>query len=647
MKDQLPLTHQEIQSIKLDEYQRFFSRLSEYDIYMNHLGEIRWMTGEQAEVQHEFFIYDPPELEKLKKRWRNRKDIDLQKIPLAETELRLHIRVLLEKKYLGEVRPETSAMLPGSWEYEFTGKELENIPLILSANESRPWKRYILIATILIVLFVIFNPWFSFRQRHHTGQLLVQTNQPTARIYMDGDQFIGYANRPIWKVPVGTHRVTIQQEGFQSVPEFKDIRVVEDSLTTVTFDLKPMKSEVTGYLKVNSNLENGQIYINNRYYGTLRDNSLIDLKEGQYNVRIETEGYVTVPAEKDFNISAGDTARLTVQQIPLTRSQGFLSPGERAGIGSIDISSTEKNARIFMNGKDTGARTDHVFTQLDLGNYQVSVVKDGYSVSPEISDINLTQTHPSATINFRLTKEYEKVRISTEPADGSIFIDNKLKGKGSFEGELPLGNHKLSFGKVEGYNMPNDQEITVEAGHPLQLQLNYFPKMNILAAVGKDGELKTQNCTFQTGYVFPNRAFTASKDGAPRIVYVDEIKQFAWKFGYAFQYRNPKGSNAVKLSFKLPRNLKFEQKFTLQIVAGASQEKYPLTLSARSDVLIKFNNTILSYYYRPDIIEDSGKLESTTWDLTPYIKSGQNVLEINTTDKNNIYYLLQRIEISN
>ena len=85
----------------------------------------------------------------------------------------------------------------------------------------------------------------------------------------------------------------------------------------------------------------------------------------------------------------------------------------------------------------------------------------------------------------------------------------------------------------------------------------------------------------------------------------------------------------------------------LKIDGAVSKDSYPLTLSRKVDISIKFNNTILSYYYQPKVFEEIGKTIPIEWDITPYIKPISNTLEIATTEKNNAYYFLKRILIYN
>lgn len=171
--------------------------------------------------------------------------------------------------------------------------------------------------------------------------------------------------------------------------------------------------------------------------------------------------------------------------------------------------------------------------------------------------------------------------------------------------------------------------------------------MRIIAEVTNNGNIHSEDCDVIYGYTFANKGFSPSDEAGPEVVYLEDIGNYFWKFGFAFPLRNPKGNDALNLIFSLPHELDYEQKFILKIDAASSDDKYPLSLSRKVDIAIKFNNHILSYYYQPQTIKKIGGTESLDWDITPYIKPSRNSLEIATTEKNNAYYFVKRIEIHN
>ncbi len=647
MKRKLPLSYREIQRIKLEEFERFFSRLPHYQLYMNHLGEVLWLSEQEAEGQHEFFLYEEPFFRKLMRKWRLRRTVRLNRISPAERELRLRFRKYLEERYLGEVQLETAALLPEHWQFEVEEEELLNIPIILNPGLTRRGKMLAGIGIAFLLILLVGGLWYYFQKSEPHGKLLVETNVPVARVYLDKDRFVGYSNKVIHKIPPGQYHLSVTKNGYEASPPDTVIRIMADSLAVVRFTLNVKRSHVQGYLKITAPEPHSRIYINRKLQGMLSENPVIALDGGTYAVRVEKSGFVTLPPEENVTITPGDTTYLVLQQIPL--SEGRRLSGTSAGVelGSIEVASNVKHARIFLNGKDSGHQTDYIFAQLPLGRYKIEVRKAEYQSIPEFREVLLTRDNPSISVRFVLRKKGERVQVVTDPPGGKIYVDGKLMGTGRLEEELPIGKHTISFGAIPGYNPPRKRVIDLREGRPVKIEVRYFPRMEILGGVDRYGNVIVENCNVETGYLLPGRAFTASSKNGPEIVYSKELGDYLWKLGFAFPYRNPKGNDAVKLEFKLPRDLGYEQKFVLKIYAIASDDRYPLTLSPRVDISIKFNNHILSYYYEPESIKEVKSLEEAEWDITPYVKPGLNELEISTTDKNNVYYFLKKMVINN
>lgn len=647
MKEKIPLSYRDIQRIKAEEFERFFASRPEYLLYMNHLGEIRWMKQPEALKQHEFFLYSFSTWDSLKKRFRLKRKINLNKLPTAEKEIRLHFRQFLEEKFLGGIHPDTAENLPEQWTYELNRDELKNIPLTLDFSSEAIWKRVtILVAAIaLVALFGFF--WIWQMDGSHEGKLLAHSNIPSARIYTDGSKFLGYTNKILKNIPEGPHRISVVKEGYSTVPQHMDVEITSDSLVTLNFNLMPLRSEVTGYLKVFGDQPDTKIFVNDRYFGLLSENPVISLANGQHKVSFNKEGFVASPAEKQVDILPGDTSIVNVQMIPVTPKDRSIISGPAGKIGSIAVTSDIKGARIYLNGKYSGDKTDYIFTQLPLGTYSLSIEKEGFETKPGLIEVTLTRMNPSGNASFRLVSREQLVRISANPPKSRIFINGELAGEGNFEGKLTIGDHTVSFGDLPGYKTPASKNITVKAGIPVSISVSYFPLLKISAGISDKGTVSSEKCDVYTGYTLREQAFTSSAEGGPSIEYVDKMQDYFWKLGFAFPYRNPKGNDAVKVTFELPRNMEYEQTFTLEIAAAASREKYPLSLSANTEISIKLNNTILSYYYQPKFIEELNSLPVERWDITPHIRGGLNALEISTTDKNNTYFYLKKIVIYN
>jgi hypothetical protein len=647
MQEKIPLSYRTIQRIKAEEYERFFSGIADYALYMNHLGEVRWMKEQEALRQHEFFLYSLSSWEKLKRSFRLRRKINLTGLPRAERELRLHFRYYLEEEVLGKIRPQTAKVIPEHWTYDLNRDDLKNIPLTLDYGSEVIWKRIALVVALLAIFSLIGFFWVVHFGKPEGGKLQINSNLSGARVYMDDSHFLGYTNKMLVNIPEGPHRLTFSKEGYSAEPLFYDVEISRDSVVTLDVKFVHLRSEFYGYLQVIAEQRDSKIFVNDRYYGTAGENVFLRLEQGRYQVVVQKAGFVAIPAEKLVTITPGDTSVLTIQQVAVGTKTPALLSGSTENIGSIEIISDVKNASIFLNGRNSGEKTDHVFTQLSLGNYTVRIEKKGYACEPQLIDLNLTKSDPAGNAVFRLVAQLEKVRITTTPSQGKIFVDGDFQAEGQFEGMLDIGDHRISFGDIPGFITPRTQVLSVKAGLPITINAAYFPVLQIAAGISEHGTVYADNCEVLSGYTFKDRAFTASTEGGPSIEYYTKLKEYFWKLGFAFPYRNPKGNDALKFTFELPRNMNYDQKFTLKMYAASSREKYPLSLSATVDISVKLNNTILSYYYAPEFIEDLNSIKPADWDITSSVRGGVNTLEISTTDRNNTYFFLKKVEINN
>ena len=641
--NKIPLSYLTLQKIKANEYQRFFNTLDDYELYANHLGEIQWMTNEEADKQHEFFIHEESSGILLNKIFFTSKTPDLEKISKPEREFRIQFRALLEEKFLGKITTETQKLIPQNWKYELKKEELFHIPITLDSLKSRDWKKPAILFSAIALLIIVFISFFVFKPADRTGQLIVQSNIEGGRIFMDNHTFLGYTGSIIQNIPIGPHRIAVEKNGYKTTPQYHNIEILNDSLQTINVHLKPLNSQIEGNLKIIADQKDSDLFINKEYYGKIEDFPVLTLDEGRYRVEVNKAGFITLPSEQMVNITAGDTVILILEQVSASTSSKSAYPNS----GNLEITSNVSGALIYLNGKNTGKETDYVFTNLPLGKYQVELVKDGYSVEPEAVTLHISSSDPSGEASFKLKKEFENITIETDQLNAPIIIDGNLEGKGQLRTSLSIGKHEISFGDIDGFNAPSSQVINVKPRLPINIKVKYFPQMQILAEVTNNGNIRSKECELITGYTFANRGFSPSDEAGPEVVYHEDIKNYYWKLGFAFPLRNPKGNDALQMIFRLPYELDYEQKFILKIDAAISEDRYPLAISRKVDISIKFNNNILSYYYQPKILEKISHTDPFEWDITSYIKPGANTLEIATTEKNNTYYYIKRIEIHN
>ncbi|MCB0275122.1 MAG: PEGA domain-containing protein [Calditrichaeota bacterium] len=642
------MSYSTLQRIKAEEFERFFeSYENDYQVYLNHLGEIQWMREAEAEDQHEFYLYTENALQRFHKRL-NTNGEGLEKLPAPEREARLQIRAYLEEKYLGGLRPTTEELLPRTPDFRLSEQEIEHIPVtldVIGVSKSKPV--LLIAAAVLLVLLAAASVFFLTRSEAPSAALMIQANVRGAWVFVD-EAKRGYAdfNRMINNITPGEHRISVRKPGFLVSPPYIDINVAGDTLLELNFNLQPISNDKQGFLSISSNFEDAKVFVNDEFQGMVAEVPLITLPEGEHSIVLEREGYVTAPRIRTVQVNAGDTAAVNFTLTPAVAAASSSTTGNRA-IGSLEISASVNGARILLNGQDTGKEADHIFTNLPLGKYTIQVVRNGFQSFPSEHSVDLTTGEPRGQFTFELKKEAQTVILKTVPATGKILIDGKLVGSGVFEGDLKLGSHKVSFSDVPGYRTPREQTISVAENRPIDLTFNYVPIINLIARVTDKGISAANNCEVLTGYTFNNRGFSASDEAGPEIVFDKELNEYFWKFGFAFAYRDPRGNDAIKVTFNLPQNLQRGERFSLRIAGVSSGERYPLSLSKNSDIKIKFNGKVLSYYYNPNNRDESRELKNSEWDISNLVRPGSNTFELFTTEDNNVFYFLKEVEIRN
>lgn len=651
MKKHSHLNYNSLQRIKAQEYERFFEKMNRgHYPFLNHLGEIKWMTEEEAQDQHEFFLYSENPWFRLKKKLHLRRYPDWNKLADSEKQLRLQFRAYLEKKHFGGIQPETAQLLPPNGEEELSPEKIESIPVTLDVYQSASWNKGLISGLlVLIIIMAAAIYFFPFNAKRQSGDVVIETNVKGASVYIN-DAKRGYADflRTLRNIPAGPTRISLKKSGYTITPPFYEVEIIPDSTLTLFFRLEAANLQDQGYLKVMADYGDSRLFINDDFYGILSESPLVSLPRGDYVVSVKKTGYESSPENQYVSVAAGDTSITVFQQKAASgrRYSGNVSSAT-VSRGALEIRSNIIGARIFLNERDTGKETDYVFTEIPLGSYKIKVVREGYQPIPPEHVLTLTGDHPAAEISFELVKQFEKISIRTNPPEGDIYIDGKFAGKGTFEGPLKIGSHKVSFGSIAEYNTPRERTIAIQPNAPLNLQVDYFPQLRLMAEISDNGNLAAKNCEVKNGFTLSNRGFSASEEAGPEIFYSNDLKNYFWKFGFAFPYRNPKGNDALQISFRLPQDLKYEQNFTLKMQAAASRDRYPLAMSTKIDIKIKLNGHILSYQYAPEFYDEAGGMEKLEWDVSRYVKPGLNALEISTTEDNNVYYLVKSINISN
>lgn len=190
----------------------------------------------------------------------------------------------------------------------------------------------------------------------------------------------------------------------------------------------------------------GDIFIDYVKYGTGEYQGTFD--PGTYHLSFGYVAGYNTPAETTVTVTAGETTYYDA----VYTSQG-------GDTGTLNVWTTDENGNavqgdIFVAGNYVGTGTWS--GTLNPGDYTVSFgALTGYDtpadqvatvVADETTNVQgmyYTQGTPTGTLN-----------VWTTNASGNIYVDDQLVGNSSWVGDVAVGNYKVSFGAVSGYDTP-------------------------------------------------------------------------------------------------------------------------------------------------------------------------------------------------
>lgn len=187
---------------------------------------------------------------------------------------------------------------------------------------------------------------------------------------------------------------------------------------------------------------------------------------------------------QEFNQDFSEKKSFTVSQ------QDELIKVDFAGsVGSLNIKSLPKDVQVYVEGTFASSQlktqasklADIVYNRpisLPFGNYTLEMKKpERLEGSDTVVDVvkfrrefSLSKENP----NFELNLSDQDVnvfpaKIKTTPEGAEVLIDGKKYGETPYDGNLPLGKHKLSL-KKEGY-YDHEQELSMTMNTPFNAEI--------------------------------------------------------------------------------------------------------------------------------------------------------------------------------
>jgi len=217
------------------------------------------------------------------------------------------------------------------------------------------------------------------------GELFVSSVPADAIIEIEG--FSGQA----WKTPQtigalqpGTYKVTVSKPGYAT--DVRNVSVSAGNRVGVDVRLTAVKS----WLNVAGSPAGANIFVDGRDSGKVTPATLI-LDPATHNITMRKAGYLD--AGSDLQLAAGQTTSYSPTLMVAGRTDNIkivggggvgkiFGGGSGQGRSRIEIKSEPKGAQVIINGTPL-QKTTPVEIQVEAGNYDITIQKDGYQTVRE------------------------------------------------------------------------------------------------------------------------------------------------------------------------------------------------------------------------------------------------------------------------
>ncbi|WP_062397538.1 PEGA domain-containing protein [Methanogenium cariaci] len=322
-----------------------------------------------------------------------------------------------------------------------------------------------------------------FNLTRSTGTLQINSTPDGARIYLNEVATGKSTNFTFTNKPVGEYNVTVVKDGY-------DTKTETVTLTNATTELVDfILVQQVGTLQINSTPSNASIYLNEVATGKSTNFTFTNKPVGEYNVTVVKDGY-------DTKTETVTLTNATTELVDFTLVQQ---------VGTLQINSTPSNASIYLNEVATGKSTNFTFTNKPVGEYNVTVVKDGYDTKTETVTLTNATTE---RVDFTLVQQVGTLQVNSTPSNASIYLNEVSTGKSTnfTFANKPVDEYNVTVVK-DGYDTKTEMVNLTNASTKLvdftlvqqvgTLQVNSTPPSNASICLNEVATGKSTNFTFE------------------------------------------------------------------------------------------------------------------------------------------------------
>lgn len=278
--------------------------------------------------------------------------------------------------------------------------------------------------------------------RVRTGSMLIESDIPSASVYIDGEKHKDVTPTVVAGLPEGEYAVEVRKRGL--VPWRQKVRVIGGDTVKLIVKLQAASVQPVGTIRVVTNAPLADVKLD----GELRGTAPIDITRvppGEHVIEVSAPNFLT--REKKIMVGAGSGTMLTID----------LQPTANASSGTLNVLATENDADVFLDGVRLG--TAPLQKKLVPGRHKLTVSKYGFRKFERRITI---EGNKKLTIKAKLYG-IGSLRVLSAPLGATVWLDGALIGTTPLQlDEVLAGEHVLKVTK-DGYR-DYEKKITVDRG---------------------------------------------------------------------------------------------------------------------------------------------------------------------------------------